>query len=74
MQDKEREILREHILWLNQQLDAARKSNQDKLVFLKRMQDPEDFGHAVSQEVKQVAYQLIINDHYLERDSWQQSN
>ena len=74
MQDKERAIMREHILWLNQRLDEARKTNQDKLVFLKRMQDADDLGFAVSDEVRKIAYQLILNDHYQERDSWQQSN
>jgi len=74
MQDKERKIIREHILWLNQRLDEARKTNQDKLVFLKRMQDADDLGFAVSDEVRKIAYQLILNDHYQERDTWQQSN
>ena len=73
MQDKEREVLREHILWLNERLDEARKTNQDKLVFLKRMQDAEDLGFAVSDEVRKIAYQLILNDHHLERDTWQQN-
>ncbi len=36
--------------------------------------DPEDLGHAVSHEVRQLAYQIIINDHHLERDTWQQNN
>ena len=74
MQDKEREVLREHILWLNQRLDESRKANQDKTVLLKRLQDPEDLGFAVTDEVRKIAYQLILNDHYIERDSWQQNN
>ena len=74
MQDKERQILREHIVWLGTQLEQQRKANQDKIVLLKRLLDPEDLGHAVSHEVRQLAYQLVLNDHNLERDSWQQSN
>jgi len=74
MQDKEREILREHIIWLGTQLEQQRKNNQNKVVLLKRVLDPEDLGHAVSHEVRQLAYQLIINDHHLERDTWQQNN
>ena len=73
MSDKERQIMRQHIVWLADQLEKQRKDNQDKVVFLKRVLDPEDLGHAVSHEVRQLAYQLIINDHNLERDSWQQS-
>ena len=71
MQDKERQILRDHIIWLGTQVEQLRKANQDKVVFLKRILDPEDLGHAVSHEVRQLAYQVIINDHYLERDTWQ---
>jgi len=74
MQDKEREVLREHILWLNQRLDESRKANQDKTVLLKRLQDPEDLGFAVTDEVRKIAYQLILNDFHIERDSWQPNN
>lgn len=74
MDDKERQIMRDHIIWLGTQLETQRKANQDKVVFIKRMLDPEDLGHAVSHEVRQLAYQIIINDHNIERDSWQQSN
>ena len=74
MQDKERQILREHILWLNQRLGESRKANQDKTVLLKRLQDPDDLGFAVTDEVRKIAYQLILNDFHIERDSWQQNN
>jgi hypothetical protein len=74
MDDKERQIMRDHIIWLGTQLEVQRKANQDKVVFIKRMLDPEDLGHAVSHEIRQLAYQLVINDHNIERDSWQQSN
>ncbi len=73
MQDKERQILREHIIWLGTQLEQQRKANQDKIVLLKRILDPEDLGHAASHEIRQLAYQLVINDHHLERDTWQQN-
>lgn len=63
--------MREHIIWLGTQLEEQRKANQAKVVLLKRILDPEDLGHAVSHEVRQLAYQIIINDHYLERDTWQ---
>lgn len=66
--------MRDHIIWLGTQLEVQRKANQDKVVFIKRMLDPEDLGHAVSHEIRQLAYQLVINDHNIERDSWQQSN
>jgi hypothetical protein len=74
MADKERQIMRQHIVWLAEMLEKQRKANQDKVVFLKRLLDPEDLGYATSTEVRQLAYQIIINEHHLERDSWQQSN
>lgn len=74
MDDRERNILREHIVWLGSQLEQERKQNQDTVVFLKRLLDPEDLGHAVSTEIRQLAYQLLINHHHIERASWQQNN
>jgi hypothetical protein len=74
MDDKERQTLREHIVWLASELDKERKQNQHTVVFLKRLLDPEDLGHAVSHEVRQLAYQLLIEHHHIERASWQQNN
>ena len=74
MDDKERQVMRDHIVWLSVQLEQERKQNQSTVVFLKRLLDPEDLGHAVSNETRQLAYQLLINHHHIERDTWQQSN
>ena len=74
MDDKERQIMRDHIVWLSVQLEQERKQNQSSVVFMKRLLDPEDLGHAVSNETRQLAYQLLINNHHIERDTWQQNN
>ena len=74
MDDKERQTLREHIVWLGSQLEQERRQNHATVVYLKRLLDPEDLGHAVSTEVRQLAYQLLIEHHHIERASWQQSN
>ena len=74
MDDKERQILREHIVWLGSQLEQERRQNQQSVVFMKRLLDPEDLGHAVSNETRQLAYQLLINNHFIERDAWQKNN
>ena len=74
MDEKERQTLREHIVWLASQLEQERRQNQHTVVFLKRVLDPEDLGHAVSNETRQLAYQLLIEHHHIERSSWQQSN
>jgi hypothetical protein len=62
MDDKERQTLREHIIWLGTELERQRKLNQQHIVFLKRLLDPEDLGHATSNEVRKIAYILLINN------------
>ena len=74
MDDKERATMREHIVYLASQLEQTRKANQQQIVFIKRLLDPEDLGHAVSNECRQIAYTLLINSTHHERDSWQNSN
>ena len=47
MDDKERQTMREHIVWLATELEKERKVSQQKSVLIKRILDPEDLGHAV---------------------------
>lgn len=61
MHDQERATMREHIIWLGTELENQRKASQQQIVFLKRLLDPEDLGHAVSNEVRKIAYVLLIN-------------
>ena len=68
LQETERSILREHIIFLGTQLEAERKSNQKKAEFLKRLQDREDLGWAVSDEVRSIAYRLLIDDAFRSRE------
>ena len=74
MDEKERQTMREHIVYLASQLDQTRRVNQQQVVFIKRLLDPEDLGHAVSNECRQIAYTLLINSSHIERDSWQQQD
>ena len=74
MGDKERAVMRDHIVYLASQLEQTRKANQQQIVFIKRLLDPEDLGHAVSNECRQLAYTLLINSSHHERDSWQHNN
>jgi hypothetical protein len=71
MDNKERQTMREHIIYLANQLEITRRANQQQIVFIKRILDPEDLGHAVSNECRQIAYTLLINSSHQERDSWQ---
>jgi hypothetical protein len=49
-------------VYLATQLEQERNASRDKTAFLKRLVHPEDFGHAVSAEVRNLAYQLLINE------------
>ena len=63
MHDQERITMRDHIVWLGTELEKQRKANQQHVVFLKRLLDPEDLGFAASNEVRKIAYVLLINQH-----------
>lgn len=67
-------IMREHIIWLGTQLEKERESSRQKTVLLKRLLDPEDLGHAVTEEVRKQAYIIISNEHEREREKWNASN
>jgi hypothetical protein len=66
--------MREHIIWLGTQLEQERDSSREKTVLLKRLLDPDDLGHAVTNEVRKQAYSIISNDHEREREKWNVSN
>ena len=54
--------LREHAVYLATQLENERNQSRAKNEFLKRLVSAEDLGHAVSSEVRNLAYQLLINE------------
>ena len=68
--DAERKAMRDQIVWLTQELEKARRANQDKTLLMARMLSPEDLGHAVSNEVRQLIYTIFINEQDAERESW----
>ena len=70
MDDAERTAMRDHIVWLTQQLELARLQNRERTALLRRMLDPEDLGYAVSNEVKSLVYQRLISDLEAERNAW----
>jgi len=70
MDDAERTAMRDHIVWLTKQLELARLQNRERTALLRRMLDPEDLGHAVSNEVKSLVYHLLISDLEAERNAW----
>ena len=66
--------MREHIIWLGTQLEQERDSSREKTVLLKRLLDPDDLGHSVTNEVRQQAYIIINNELEREREKWNGSN
>jgi hypothetical protein len=54
--------LREHAVYLATQLENERSQSRAKTEFLKRLVSAEDLGHAVSSEVRNLAYQLLIHE------------
>jgi hypothetical protein len=68
MEDSERKIMREHIIFLGTQLEAERKNNQAKTELLRRFMDREDLGWAVSDEVRRLAYQVLTDEYLQERE------
>jgi hypothetical protein len=54
--------LREHAIYLATQLENERIASRAKTEFLKRLVSAEDLGHAVSSEVRNLAYQLLIHE------------
>lgn len=54
--------MRDHIIWLGTQLENERRAARQKTVLLKRMLDPDDLGHAVTEEVRRLAYAILINE------------
>lgn len=70
LQEDERKTMKAHILWLGTELEKSRRQCRDKTELLKRMLNPEDLGHAVSNEVRASIYQILIEDSHNERDAW----
>ena len=68
MHDTERQTMREHIVFLGTQLENERHRSKEKSDFLRRLLHPEDLGHAVTAEVRKLAYAIINNEFNEQRD------
>lgn len=68
LQNDERQTMREHILFLGKALEQERARSVRKTRLLQRMLDPEDLGWAVSHEVRMIAYEILSQETYTERD------
>jgi hypothetical protein len=68
MHDTERKAMREHIVFLGTQLEKERHRSKEKSDFLRRLLHPEDLGHAVTAEVRKLAWAIISNEFNEQRD------
>ena len=62
MTQDEIDVMREHMVWLGHQLEREREQSKAKTQLLVRVLNPDDLGHAVSDEVRSIAYQIMSND------------
>jgi|GEM_PF-3423622 len=68
MDDAERKTLREHIVFLGQALERERRMASEKTRLLQRFMDPDDLGWAVTHEVRKLAYVILSNESFAQRD------
>jgi len=59
MIDEERNAMREHIVWLTKELEDTRKQVKLRDELLKEMLNPDELGHAVTQEIRGRIYTLL---------------
>jgi hypothetical protein len=59
MIDEERYAMREHIVWLTTELEKTRKQLKDRNDLLGELLNPDELGHAVSNEVRGRIYNLL---------------
>jgi hypothetical protein len=59
MIDEERNAMREHIVWLTKELEDTRIKLKIRDELLGELLDPEQLGHAVTNEVRGRIYTLL---------------
>lgn len=64
MNDEERNTMREHIVWLTKELEDTRTKLKVRDELLSELLDPEQLGHAVTNEVRGRIYTIL----YLQQD------
>ena len=59
MIDEERYTMREHIVWLTKELEDTRQQLKARNELLGEMLNPDELGHAVTNEVRGRIYTLL---------------
>ena len=59
MTDEERNTMREHIVWLTKELEDTRTKLKIRDELLSELLDPDQLGHAVTNEVRGRIYTIL---------------
>jgi hypothetical protein len=62
----ETEVMREHIVWLSNELVRTREQLRDRNEIMRQLLDPELYGWTVPQEIRAQIYNLFSHEHELE--------
>ena len=68
--EEEREVLRQHIVWLTTELERTRFALKQRNDILREMLNPDSLGWAINSEVRSRIYNLFSADIEKERASW----
>lgn len=70
--EEEREVLRQHIVWLTTELERTRHSLKQRNDILREMLNPDSLGWAVDPQVRSRIYNLFSAEIEQERAAWNQ--
>ena len=70
IKEEEREVLREHIVWLTQELERTRNLLRERNALLRELLNPDSLGWGVNAEIRSRIYNLFSAELEQERASW----
>ena len=70
IKEEEREVLREHIVWLTQELERTRNSLKERNALMRELLNPDSLGWGVNAEIRSRIYNLFSAELEQERASW----
>ena len=68
--EEEREVLRQHIVWLTQELERTRHSLRERNALMRELLNPDSLGWGVNSEIRSRIYNLFSAEIEQERASW----
>jgi hypothetical protein len=66
----ETEVMREHIVWLSNELVRTREQLRERNEIMRQLLDPELHGWAVPQEMRAAIYNLFSHEREEEKNSY----